>query len=219
MTLTRLFKHLIQAVSISSFALSLLLLFPLLSAPAFAQDEPFSVRMNRTLDELFESKQTRYKREQKEADERRKLEEKVGKQQQEIEQNRREIEGMAGTITEPQQPRLPTVPEAQEPRTLADMRVEIFVASDCPDCERTEQYLRDVGVPYSKRILSPGSDAERDYLANVGRGVIPATRINGKTVRGYQPEEIRRLILAEKQPMRTAKPQPRLGAVSSEQKY
>ncbi|MCB0323025.1 MAG: glutaredoxin family protein [Bdellovibrionales bacterium] len=79
-----------------------------------------------------------------------------------------------------------------------EIRVEVFVAASCENCDRMERYLDEVGVPYVRHYLEPGSEAEEMYLAQVGRGEIPVIRVNGRLVRGYRPEEVRALILEEK---------------------
>ena len=76
--------------------------------------------------------------------------------------------------------------------------IEVFVAESCPDCNRMEEYLNDVGVPYRLSILTPGSEEEQRYLAQIGRGMLPVVRVNDKIVRGYKPEDVRHAILGEK---------------------
>jgi len=91
----------------------------------------------------------------------------------------------------------PWAREAQRRRT-GPVQVELFVADHCPACRLMEQYLNDAGVPYSLFFLAPGSETEKQYFAQMGSGIIPAIRINGRVVRGYQPEAVRRIVLEEK---------------------
>ena len=93
-------------------------------------------------------------------------------------------------------------PWARERQRAREIRVELFVADACENCERMERYLNDVGVPYSRHFLEPGSEAEQMYLAQIGRGTIPVVRVNGKVIRGFEPETVRAAILEEKSHLR-----------------
>ena len=172
---------------------------PQMSAPcALAEDEPIEVQMDHKLDEWFESKQTRYKREQREADELKKRQEELDRQQQNLDSERRMLDRQQPRQPAPEQsgavtPQLP--PNAVDPALAKKVKVDLFVASDCPDCERMERYLNELGVPYERKVLTSGTAVERDYLQTVGRGILPVIRVNGKTLRGFEPEETRRLIM------------------------
>lgn len=78
------------------------------------------------------------------------------------------------------------------------IKVEIFVADKCPDCEQMEKFLDDAAVPYSRIFLTPGSLEEERYLSQIGRGILPVTKINRQIVRGYQPDNVRKMIVEEK---------------------
>jgi glutaredoxin len=96
--------------------------------------------------------------------------------------------------------RLSNNPWAREAKLKAGgaVTVELFVTPDCADCKLMEKYLNEVGVPYGLYELTKGSQAEQKYLTQIGRGVIPAIRINRDIVRGYKPEEVRKVILENK---------------------
>ena len=150
-----------------------------------------------SLGNIFESKQTRYRRELREADEQRKKEEELRWQQEQMEKNKAEIERLRSRKA-PSTPYYNRLPKNEKGRAN-NVAVDLFVASDCSDCERMEQYLKEMGVPYEKKWLAENSPAEQDYMTNIGRGALPVTRINGKVVRGYEPERVRKIILDEKQ--------------------
>lgn len=96
--------------------------------------------------------------------------------------------------------RLSNNPWAREAKLKASgaVTVELFVTPDCADCKLMEKYLNDVGVPYGLYELTKGSEAEQKYLTQIGRGAIPAIRINRDIVRGYKPEQVRKVILENK---------------------
>ena len=120
-----------------------------------------------------------------------------------IERQRQQLEQAPGSFPRTRQSHeaaLSNNPWARANRKAAGAApvVELFVAADCPDCGRMERYLNEVGVPYRLQLLSPGSEAEQAYLAQIGRGLLPVVRINGHIVRGYRPEDVRQTILREK---------------------
>jgi glutaredoxin len=90
----------------------------------------------------------------------------------------------AGALTEP---------------SFKEIEVSLFITSDCPQCEQMEEYLRNLRVPVTRFFLSPGNNAENEYLERIGRGIVPVTRINGRIIRGYKPDDVRKTILEEKE--------------------
>jgi glutaredoxin len=162
-----------------------------------AQNDPWEGTVYGKMSDILTSKEERAEQKRQEAEEQRKLEEEVIRQREEMRQNpgkfpRRRMSYEAETSNNP------WVKQTDD-SVPSGVRVEIFVADQCPDCEKMEKYLDDVGVPYSRNYLSPETDAEQRYLTQIGRGILPAVRINRKVIRGYQPEEVRRIILQEKQ--------------------
>lgn len=59
--------------------------------------------------------------------------------------------------------------------------------------------MRNLRVPVTRFFLSPGNNAENEYLERIGRGIVPVTRINGRIIRGYKPDDVRKTILEEKE--------------------
>jgi glutaredoxin len=166
------------------------------SASVCAQNDPWDGTVYGRMSDILTSKDERVERKRQEAEEQKKQEEEVIRQREELRQNpgkfpRRRMSYEAETSNNPWA-------KQTDDSVPSGVRVEIFVADQCPDCEKMEKYLDDVGVPYSRNFLSPGTDAEERYLTQIGRGILPAVRINRKVVRGYQPEEVRQTILGEK---------------------
>lgn len=73
-------------------------------------------------------------------------------------------------------------------------RLEVFVASKCPHCEQLEAYLNERYIPYKKYNLEKQPKAERDYLVNIGRGILPVTRLGGDIIRGFDRQRLDRWI-------------------------
>ncbi|MCB0343798.1 MAG: glutaredoxin family protein [Bdellovibrionales bacterium] len=69
-------------------------------------------------------------------------------------------------------------------------KVEMFVASNCPHCDELLKFLREEGIVVRVYNLERDRHAEEDYLANIGRGVLPVTRIGGTVIRGLEAKKI-----------------------------
>ncbi len=70
--------------------------------------------------------------------------------------------------------------------------IEVFVASRCPDCDDLEDFLNNAGIPYRRIDLENDRSGERDYIENIGRGILPAARLNGargSVIRGFDPSK------------------------------
>jgi hypothetical protein len=77
-----------------------------------------------------------------------------------------------------------------------DVRVELFVTETSKSCQRLEKFLTEMEIPYIRYDLQRDQAARRAYLADIGHGVIPATRINnGPVIRGDEPAKIYKAIL------------------------
>lgn len=170
-----------------------LLLGVLIPIPALAQVEAI-----RGVDRVLQATQAREKRAEQGQDAHR-------EQQKLEEQTRNQIEAARqnpGSIVRErysEDARLSNNPWAREAQRKKEVRIELFTAGGCQNCERMERYLDDVGVAYRRHFLESGSEAEQMYLSQIGRGVIPVVRINGRLIRGFEPEAVRQTILEEKQ--------------------
>ena len=141
----------------------------------------------------------RRERERQRATEQRQEEEAVRRQQEELRTNPGSYPRQRFSY-EAEQNENPWAREAERKTPgPKPVRVEIFVAEKCPDCESMEKFLDGAGVPYSRLFLERGSEAYEQYLAQIGRGLLPATRVNGRVVRGYEPDQVRKIILEEKE--------------------
>ncbi len=175
----------------------LILLFSLIAvSPVSAQIEV--IRGVDRVIQATEARETRAEKGRKISAEQRRLEEDTA---QNLEESRRKPDTVVRERFS-EDARLSNNPWARVRQKQSELRIEIFIAESCKKCTKMEQYLNDVGVPYRRHFLERGSDAEQMYLSQVGRGVIPVTRINGRLVRGYQPEEVRKIILEEKKFLR-----------------
>ena len=83
---------------------------------------------------------------------------------------------------------------AQSPSSRASPapapEVEVFTASRCPHCKELEELLKSRDIPFRTYRLEQDLSAESDYLQNIGRGPVPAVRIEGEVLRGHPPREL-----------------------------
>ena len=87
-------------------------------------------------------------------------------------------------------------PSESRPR----VKVEVFTTQTCEACKRFEKFLTEMKIPFIRYDLDRNTEARRDYYDNIGRGKIPVTRINGRTViRGDEPAKVYRSILKQQE--------------------
>lgn len=179
----------------SLFALTLISsAIPLFGLPQVASAQSDIVQGVEDLyNSATESTQTRYKREQAEQDAIRRQQDDA-RWREEAEQ--RDRENNQRNSREPNPPLNVFPPKALRPRSAPtnDLKVEVFVASACPECEQLETFLKQSGVSYVRYNLEQDHAAEQDYLSNIGRGVVPVTRIGTTIIRGYEADKIRAAI-------------------------
>lgn len=155
----------------------------------------------------LESKEEKYRREQLERDQAAKRQEvmdTVLQQQEELKQIEEEKRRILQQGPSAQSPRKRgntdlnrpgySVPASRWPRSSAGSTdVELFVASKCDDCLKAVGFLDGAGISYRVYNLETNRNAEQEYYSSVGRGIIPAIRIGSVVIRGYNPQELRRL--------------------------
>jgi glutaredoxin len=173
--------------------LFLLLLWQLTPVPAAGQ-----IEVLRGIDRVIQATEARENRQgpaRDAAEEQRQMELETRRQQEQIRNNPGSFprERLSNEAV------LSNNPWARDAQRRRELRVELFTAEGCDPCQKMEDYLNDVGVPYARQFLQPGSEAEQIYLTQIGRGTIPVVRVNGRLIRGYEPEEVRRIVLEEKQ--------------------
>ena len=79
------------------------------------------------------------------------------------------------------------------------VRVEVFTTRTCEACQRLERFLTEMEVPFIRYDLDRDPAARRDYYDNIGRGKIPATRINRRLViRGEEPAKVYKAFMQAK---------------------
>ena len=177
-----------------SFAASFAAVLVLGAGTAVAQLDSLAAGVYERGAAVVQNEQDRAKRERAAAEEQKRLEADVRRQQEEMMQHpgsfpRQRLSYEARSANNPWE---------KTNDAPAGVKVDLFVADQCPACERMEKFLDEMGVPYARYYLAPGSEAEQQYLAQIGRGIIPVVRINRRIVRGYQPDDVRHAILAEK---------------------
>ncbi len=69
-------------------------------------------------------------------------------------------------------------------------KVEMFVASKCRHCDELLAFLREEGITVRVYDLERDRYAEEDYLKNIGRGVLPVTRIGSSVIRGLEAKKV-----------------------------
>lgn len=96
---------------------------------------------------------------------------------------------------------LPGAPAAAEGPDAAELevpeRIEVFRIYPCRDCDELEAFFTREGIPYQNYDLKNNEQALADYLQNIGRGLLPVTRVNNRHVRGFKPLQVLRLIQGE----------------------
>jgi len=73
------------------------------------------------------------------------------------------------------------------------MAIIVYSAPGCSTCELVKNYLRDKGYTFEVRDLlsNPVYQKEVEALGIMG---IPATVVNGKAVKGFEPAELDNLL-------------------------
>ena len=152
---------------------------------ALAEDSTLD-KIKDTVDAALESDESKMKRGLRELDERRKEEEILRQQRNELDQLEWEKK---------QALRMPGKQHAitKYGNARSSSAVELFVVSNCPDCLKAIGYLDGTGVNYSLYQIDRDPGAEQEYLSAFGRGIVPVLRTRGLTMRGYAPEQFERV--------------------------
>ncbi|MCD4778967.1 MAG: hypothetical protein K8S27_00245 [Candidatus Omnitrophica bacterium] len=72
--------------------------------------------------------------------------------------------------------------------------VKIFVGPSCPDCEKMEKFLIENDVKYSRYDIT-ASPASKNRYERYRVKVLPVTVINGRPCLGYNPDQVRYLLM------------------------
>ena len=85
---------------------------------------------------------------------------------------------------------------------LADQspKVEVFVAARCIQCRETIRFLDEHRIPFVLRELDRDRKAEKEYVRTFGHGLLPVTRCNRRSVRGFQPDRILAIVRRPAEP-------------------
>ncbi|MFK7692163.1 glutaredoxin family protein [Paenibacillus sp. HJGM_3] len=69
----------------------------------------------------------------------------------------------------------------------------VYSAPGCQDCEKVKQLLKTEGVAYEvKDVLTDAS--AREAVEKLGFLGIPVTVVGERAVKGFQPEELKKLL-------------------------
>lgn len=68
-------------------------------------------------------------------------------------------------------------------------QVEVFVTDWCPYCRKLESFLKKKKIPYARYDVERDAEGARLYTELGGVGV-PFSRVNGRIVRGYDPDAV-----------------------------
>jgi glutaredoxin len=74
-----------------------------------------------------------------------------------------------------------------------DADVVLYTATWCGYCTKTKNLLNEMGVTYQELDVEHSRQGREQFQALGGRGV-PLLTIGKNVVRGYDPDEIRRLL-------------------------
>ncbi len=88
---------------------------------------------------------------------------------------------------------------ADEPKGGLEVpeRIEVFRIYPCRHCDELEAFFTREGIPYQLYDLRKDKNAESDYIRNIGRGLLPVTRVKNRHVRGFKPLQVLKLIQGE----------------------
>ncbi len=88
----------------------------------------------------------------------------------------------------PSRSRAEEPPRRQAP-AYGGNNVELFVTSWCGYCKRMERFLKENGIPYTRRDIEKDDNAARTYR-ELGGGGVPVVRIGTNVVHGYNPDAV-----------------------------
>lgn len=72
-------------------------------------------------------------------------------------------------------------------------RVEIFVTSWCPYCQKLEAYLKDKHISFTKYDIEKDSQGRKIHT-QLGGGGVPVIRVGSKVLHGFNPIELDQII-------------------------
>jgi glutaredoxin-like protein NrdH len=73
------------------------------------------------------------------------------------------------------------------------MQIIVYSAPGCSTCEMVKNYLKDGGYDFEVRDLLSNKEYQKE-VENYGLMGIPVTVINGKAVKGFNPEALHSLL-------------------------
>ncbi|MEM6455855.1 MAG: glutaredoxin family protein [Acidobacteriota bacterium] len=85
--------------------------------------------------------------------------------------------------------------DASKMATDMGNRITMYATSWCGFCERTREFMAQIGVPFVEKDIEADPSAFAEFNAKVGKSGVPVLDIDGQLVRGFRPADIRRHVL------------------------
>ena len=86
-----------------------------------------------------------------------------------------------------------SAPAPLRPHAAVSKKVEIFVTTWCPYCQRLEKFLKDNRIQYTRYDIEHDSKGMLLHQ-QLGGGGVPVTRIGSTVIRGFSPDDINRAL-------------------------
>ncbi len=77
-----------------------------------------------------------------------------------------------------------------------EKQVIVYSTKGCVDCDLVKQYLTQAGVPFEVRDVMEKAEY-RDAVEQFGFLGVPVTVVGDKAMKGFNPDELKRLLDAE----------------------
>ena len=78
---------------------------------------------------------------------------------------------------------------AEETKRIYSKRVEFYMTSWCPYCQKMEMFLKKNKIQYKKFNIEYDAKAQKKFLELGGRGV-PLVRVEDRIISGYNPQAV-----------------------------
>jgi len=74
------------------------------------------------------------------------------------------------------------------------MRVKIFIASQCSQCDQAKQYLGDKRIAFEEIDLSRWPEQRETLVQKTGFSMVPQIQIDNQFIVGFDPKKIDELL-------------------------
>lgn len=76
----------------------------------------------------------------------------------------------------------------------ADAKIIIYTVAGCPFCARAKQLFESLDVPYVEHEISQDETKAEELIKLTGRALVPVTLIAGRTIIGFDKEQLEEAI-------------------------